>query len=473
MKKNNFLILVLGCMLLFAACQKEQNFDRTPVNKVDVTTDGAQYTVQQLSTLKITPTLTESMQRGDAYTYEWKAYLPLSGEVRVSVPKVLSTKKDLDVVIDLAPGTYNLEYTVSNTTTNLKTFKALKLVVTGAFDEGWLVAHNKAGKASLGFIRANGELTLDAPALINQKTYEGSALSSSYSVQGLITFFTTEGAFRFDPNNFAQFDLTNTIGPKKKFINPAYGGSGTRTEQFLIDEGALYATTGSGYGAGAQLKPYSERLPGTYNFFSAVMNGSLLSTMFYDNLGKKFYSIAYTSRVLVGLPAESGAPFDMSNVGKTAIAYDRGPSLEHLVMEDAGGRYLYSVRFTQTDYKAALAQKINNASTPEFDLATSFATSGVLQQMYYAVGNKIYLYTIPSNSAVKIYEFPAGYNIKDLEMYRVSPLDSKRLAVAVNNGAEGEVYVFDMDLQGLFVGNTFTKKYTGFGNIVHLNYRLK
>ncbi|MNX52728.1 hypothetical protein D3C86_834130 [compost metagenome] len=88
--------------------------------------------------------------------------------------------------------------------------------------------------------------------------------------------------------------------------------------------------------------------------------------------------------------------------------------------------------------------------------------------MYYASGQKIYLYDILANSSRLVYTFPADTKIADLEMLRAT---SKRLVVALNKGTAGEVYYFDLDNLGNFVGNTYVKKFEGFGEIVHLGYR--
>jgi hypothetical protein len=104
-------------------------------------------------------------------------------------------------------------------------------------------------------------------------------------------------------------------------------------------------------------------------------------------------------------------------------------------------------------------------NSPEIGSATNFATSSILKQLYYTVGNKVYLYDMLANAARLIYTFPAGYVIKDIEMLRST---SKQLVIGVDNGAAGEVYYFSINGQGEFSNGTYAKKFTGFGEIIQI-----
>ena len=160
----------------------------------------------------------------------------------------------------------------------------------------------------------------------------------------------------------------------------------------------------------------------------------------------------------------------MANVGKKMIAYDRGVTtlsqegIEwYYIMEGNDGRYLLSLTGDGNSTHPGINQKMD--SSPEIGSATNFATSSILKQLYYTAGNNVYLYDMLAKSARLIYTFPTGYAIKDIEMKRST---SKQLVIGVNNGSAGEVYYFDINAQGEFNKGTYTKKFTGFGEIMQI-----
>ncbi len=180
--------------------------------------------------------------------------------------------------------------------------------------------------------------------------------------------------------------------------------------------------------------------------------------------------VEYQGRTIDYSPATAAASFNMANVGKKMIAYDRGISTAgnqgiewYYIMENSAGRHLLSITSTAGASTPGINQQILNS--PEIANADNFATSSVLKQMYYTVGNKIYLYDMLANSSTLIYTFPSGFVIKDIELLRST---SKQLAVGINSGTAGEVYYFDINALGQFANNTYTKKFTGFGEIIQV-----
>jgi hypothetical protein len=173
--------------------------------------------------------------------------------------------------------------------------------------------------------------------------------------------------------------------------------------------------------------------------------------------------------------------FPVNNVGKTMIAADFGPSAEYfcVMFDQSNGKYyIYSLKGSVSSNFAGINREILNS--PEIATATSFATSSLLPHMYYASANKIYLHDINANSSTLVYTFPSGTVIKDMKMFKYprkqsalqnDPLYNKRLVVGVDNGSDGEVYYLDLTNLGAVVNNTFSKKFTGFGQIAQLNYR--
>lgn len=471
--------LIVTVLFTFSCKDYDQRKELDEVNIAKIEVDTNRYTLTQMQHIKIEPRISELIP-GDSYTYEWSVFFNQS--TAGTDVTVLSQEKDLDMDITLSPAAYRLQYTVTNTRTKLKTIKLMHLTVNGAFYQGWMVAHNRNDKAAFSFIRADDQVFLTPAEEVNQLVFPGRAAGVAYARVGSaptrsILYFTTEAAYRFDQNGLKLVGTTKDLIPTKtSFSAPVYGLSLLAYDQYIVDQGKVFVGLGTNVldsPADALQKvysPFSESLPGDCELFPAVIASPYTSTLFYDNKHKRFMTVGYTSRQILPAISDPSATFPMGDVGKTMIASDRGRNVSlqaniwYFVMEDANGRYLYSVNAAKPVHN----QKINYATSPDFNMATQFATSHVYEDMYYAAGNKVYMYDMAANAAQLAYEFPAGYTVVDLEIQR-SP--SGTLAVATSRGGEGEVYLFSINELGLFAGGTYNKKFTGFGEIVQIAHR--
>lgn len=471
MHKHIFIKSLFTCVvMLVMACQKdEQSFVYEKQNQVSIETNATAFTVTQLDTLKISPTLNEPSPSGEEFSYEWKIYL----QAGTDTATLLSTEKNLKAKVNLPPGNYSLRYKVTSKKTGIAAFKLYSVTINGAFYQGWLVSNNKDGKARMSFIRTDDVVFATPAETVNNTSYPGQAIAAFSGIGSdisLILFFTDQGVYRFNANDLVQNGSTTSIFPGGKQFNtlPAYGLNQFATDQYIVAEGGLYAGLGPAFYPGEVLKPYSDRFTGDYFLFPAVITSSQSSSLFYDNKGQRFMQAAYLDRIIIPVAGSNLTSFDLGNVGKTMIACDygvrgSGEDEYYFVMQNnTGVRYLLSLNGTTPD----LNQLIGNS--PDIATATKFATSSVVKHMYYASGQKIYLYDILANSSRLVYTFPADTKIADLKMLRAT---SKRLVVALNKGTAGEVYYFDLDNLGNFEGNTYVKKFGGFGEIVHLGYR--
>ncbi|MDR6781481.1 PKD-like family lipoprotein [Pedobacter africanus] len=462
-----------GMILLAFACHKDnQKFDYQEINNVTVETDVTSYTLFAGDSLIVIPKLKESMPTGEEFTYAWTASIANSSNASQTQ---LSASKDLRVKLELVPATYNLNFKVTSKKTGITSMSRVTLTVQAAFYSGWYVANNRAGKASMSFIRADDKIYENPAEEVNKKTYTGKALSVFPSTSiGVIYFFTAQNAYRFNINDLLELtDRTGTLplAPVPYTGAPVFSTSHSSlvTDQYIVADGALYAGLGPTFYAAEVLKPFSDRLTGDYNMFPGVFPAAQTTTMFYDNKYKRFMQLPYLDRDLTVLPQTAGN-FNLANVGRTMIAYDSGVAGNnnefYYVMEAAGIRSLIST----VGIAPGISQAINNS--PEINEAKHFATSSIFKQMYYAATNKIYKYDILANSSTLVYTFPAGYVVKDLELQRAPAASNSRiLAVGTNKGDVGEVYLFDISDSGDFVNQTYTKKYEGFGEIICIKRR--
>lgn len=465
---KNFLISI-SLLMLFAACQKEkQDYRFEKQNTVSIKTADSTFTITQFQVLKVEPELTESIPSQDGYSYKWKAW-KVGGDTIL-----LSDKKDLDVSVVLEPGSYELQYKVTNNRTGIASFMIYRLTVNGGFYEGWLVANTKSGMAHMSFIREDGQLFLTPAETVNKTTYPGKALGAYAAVEpfgrlALINFFTDKGVYRFNANDLVQNGTTADIFTESMQFNapPYYGISKSVIDQYIIANGGLHVGLGPVFFPAEVLKPFSDRLTGDYVLFPGIFNSSQTSTFFYDNKHKRFMQISYLARELTVASGSDGAAFNMGNVGMTMLAFDygvKGASSDefYFIMQGSDGRYILSI----SGVAPGMNQKIENS--PEIAQATTFTTSSVAKHLYYATGNRIYLHDILAKSSRLVYTLPAGEQIADMKLLRAT---SKRLVVATNVGTAGKVYYFDLDNLGEVSGQGPTDIFSGFGEIAQIFYR--
>lgn len=467
MFKNIFLSISL--LMFFAACQKEkQDYRFERQNTVSIKTADSTFTVTQFDVLKVEPQLTESIPSQDSYSYKWKAWM-VGGDTIM-----LSDKKDLDVSVVLEPGSYELQYKVTNNRTGIASFMIYRLTVNGGFYEGWLVANTKGGMAHMSFIREDGQLFLTPAETVNKTTYPGKALGAYAAVDAfgsiaLINFFTDQGVYRFNANDLVQNGATADIFTESMQFTapPYYGISKSVIDQYIIANGGLHVGLGPVFFPAEVLKPFSDRLTGDYVLFPGIFNSSQTSTFFYDNKHKRFMQTSYLARELTVATGSDGAAFNMGNVGMTMLAFDygvKGASSDefYFIMQGSDGRYILSI----SGVAPGVNQKIENS--PEIAQATIFTTSGVAKHLYYATGNRIYLHDMLAKSSRLVYTLPAGDQIADMKLLRTT---SKRLVVAANSGTSGKIYYFDLDNLGDVAGQAPTDTFSGFGEISQIFYR--
>lgn len=476
-------------MVITYSCQKDNNnYNYKELNTLSVTKDTSSYEVVQRDMLIIDPVIEESNPGKSSYTYEWLVYKAtdiLDYNITAANPAnkaiKLSEEKKLAVEIKLAPGNYIVQLIITDTKTNLKTFDRSTVTVNGKFYDGWLVTTNKAGKAIVSFIRKDDEVFQDVVGASNDGlTLSGKGLAAFSGVQAqleTVNVFTNQEFYSFSANDFSLIGKSGNLmeAPIAPIVAPHYAINNINFDQYIVSNGNVYGAL-TPYGGGGK---YSDKFNGPdYSVFPFFMTGTRAYTLFYDNKGKRFLQNSYNKRSLLAFPSITGddKKYDVSNVGKTAIAIDKGPSNEYfLVMKDDADYYLYSI--LPNNASPAGMKQVMTTTAPEIALATSFAMSEANRQLYYGVGNKIYIYDILGNSAKLAYQFPANTRVKDLKMFKSKgwgksdALFNKRLVAATYNGSEGEVYYFDLLPIGDIENATYRKKFGGFGEIEQINYR--
>jgi hypothetical protein len=488
MKKLSHYIMAATLFLLVSACKKE--LEKTPfkltTNEVMIQLDSTNFNVVTLDTLRVNATITETKPQGHPFSYSWQVW-PNIGEGEM---QEISKEKNLKVKILLAPNSYRYRFIVKDEVTGISYIKHGFLDVTSPFEEGWVVTHNSNGKGHLGFIRTIDDKVFLSPIEdVNQKTYDEGV--AAYTAGWIfnpdyfqIIYLTKSGAYRLDAQSFGQVTDNKNLffdGGEMTFgSGAAYGYDGRGGRQVIFNGGNLYAANANDFFNGFNFsEKFSSRLSGDYEAFPFLFKLGAIgtTTAFYDNKNRTFKLIDETLAV-----TEFTSGSGLTGIGKKMVAADMGPAQELFCVlrdESTGKFHLFTFSGVASSYSSSVNMNQEMLNCPEIDNATSFTTSRTAKVIYYSAGNNVYLYDANANAAKIVYSFPAGHIIKDLEMLKEtykqveysSALHNKRLAAGVDNGTNGEVYFLDLNSMGEVINNTYSKKFTGFGQIVHLNVK--
>jgi hypothetical protein len=362
------------------------------------------------------------------------------------------------------------------------------LRVNSGFYEGWLVTSNKAGKGKLSFIRIDGFVIDNPIEEINGKTYSGLAFDvaspiDSYSELQQVYYFSENGVYIFDANSFAEVGDSNSLFSSNITSNQkaSIGVGAFGFNVYIVNNGKIH-TSSLFYGFDGS---YSPPLSGNYDsvypfvFTNQSFNAHFGNTYFYDNGNKRFIRIGYNSpTVAIATGTPTSPYFDMANTNKTMIAATKGVGITfHALMkdDDTNAFYIYSMA-------GGLPTGKKEISLAGLDNVRGFdAISSGGNLLYFGIGNKLYRYDNSANTVDEIFTFSGGAQIADVKVYKnpyvyfslspTDPLHNKRIAVAVNNGENGEVFYFNLTGTGFIENSTFTEHYTGFDTISTLSYR--
>jgi hypothetical protein len=154
----SYCCLIALSALGLTSCYKDLgNYSYHSINQVTFsnfdTING--YTTYFNDTFKVTPTLVSSLNKNadSDYTYVWS--YRLSSVLSSSADSLLSTGRNLNKLITLAPGSYILMYKVTDKTTGVTFQTKTTLLVSTAVYEGYLVLNDVGGKSRLDMLSFN------------------------------------------------------------------------------------------------------------------------------------------------------------------------------------------------------------------------------------------------------------------------------------------------------------------------------
>ncbi len=475
---------LLMMLLLLSSCNKDTFIEtQKEIDDFRIASNSIQpkYEVTQLDSLKIYPEL-NNLNPNKTYTYEWRLY----AKDKFSI---LSENRNLEEQIFLNIGTHSVQYSVIDQDTKIKAISILfSIRVMGGFSQGWIVGNNVGGRGRLSFIRTIDDVvSYNTLEDVNERSYPSKliaaysgAVGSEFSGQfKQILYFTQQGLMIFHSDSMIQTgENNNYFFDEMNFFNkPAYDISGFLLDQYLIDEGKLYAAIGQVFMGddGVDYGPFSTEFEGDHDLFPFVFTSSGSPTYFYDNKYEKFLTVEYLSRSFdFPTTAMINGQFELNNVAKEMIAADKGKSNNsYAIMKDRNSNTYYIYYFPFSTRSAVSSGRFFELSTNiGLNNLSAFAASNIWDYAYYATENSIYKIDCTNGDVSLFQDLGAGNRIADIKVLKHGDNSGLQLTVAINKGDNGEVHYIPLTQFGDKDSSQEIKIFKGFGEITNLSYRI-
>ena len=435
------LLLLLPAVCLISCYKDLGNYKYHDINEVTIgaidTVNG--YSVTLGDTLSISPVVTGSQDKDGThkYGYQWSFFNSINGD------QIISTDKNLMYRVSLVPGSYTLQYKVTDSTTGVLFHTRATVLVRTDVYEGYLVLSDVGGNSRLDM------LSYDVVAnKFTQYTDVLKKMGSSLPPQGQpykVVCTRTTTAFNYSDSTYGIYLLTasgtNRINSEtfdwRPTYNIRYEMTGNLPQDFkadnLIADPAFYFIT-SFMVSDNNLYLRSTGVP-LYNYLPlnkyvgqapfrvspyVVGNGSAGPTTMYNMDNRSFAILATTNSTSATDVPDSAKPGD--------IRYPTGGDL--LYMDKSTSGDIYAITKTPNTSTCYLTKFLPD-SLPTYsqqilgtdiDKATNFAVSANPEYLFYSVGGKVYEYDLSLKSS-KLMLDKGAMSINYLNFDRFTPVE--------------------------------------------------
>lgn len=490
-----FLLFFTGALY---SCKKDLgNYNYTTPNLPVQDTAGiaATYSVEQYSNLKINPTIHYSGDTSNL-NYQWVTYAKSLSSPVLGAPTVISNQRNLNVSLNISPGTYYLELDITDKTNSYKTASRSVLNVLASIETGWLVLHTLNNQSDVDFI-ASTNLSPTGPnkrasnlfqAVIGNKIAgDGQVIGfsrRSNSIFNWITIGTDQNIERVNGFSFSLIGANKDLFRRPLTSNSFQAHINNGSNELLIGNGLLYvlpwglsvqdALFNAPYNGDYTLAPYF-----VYNDFSPF--GALV----YDQKYGKFLYTGQTfnNNFIQFKPAAVTTPaqaFDPSNVGKTLLFMDRGYNkYAYAFFKDQTGnsRYLYVLNQTLSDAGKLAVATYDMSALPEITNAQFYQVGDLGNVALYATSNTVYRFDYSGTKAATVnFSVPANEKITAMKIFKPqsnmnAPVaeftltNNSVIYIATWDGTQGKLYELSINVASGIINPVPLKTYTGFGKI--------
>lgn len=437
------------------------NYDYKHLNEVAISGIEPTYTALMLDQLTITPVITRDLRATeDDLEFLWTIYDPIK---TYNTPDTLAKTRDLDVQVNVMPGTYTVSYRVKDTGSGVSYRSEFKVTVTSELQRGYLVLSEVDANANVAFIGITGKVyediyrnmngeeagqnpvsilytyraPLDYVAIVCNDARGGVCLSST-SFKRLFDFkeLFYEAPAVYNPQMLAIIEGYGSVSDYQVFGNQMYFMNGGRLHVRDVN----YNVTVDGSLVTVEAKFYNE-FPGDYDIAPLHFQEVL-----FDRKYKRFmYIPSFAAPNLFVTAAKPTGVFDPANVGLKIVwgkrtLGSRGLFYCNSVFKNTAGDYFY-LKFDATN-KAAINPLKKVAIPAGYKIRTASVFTGNLLEdyIYFAAGSKVYVYDCILNQEREIFDFAtlgAGYTVDDIRWHE-AVLTARIMHVCVSNGQTGK-----------------------------------
>lgn len=510
------------CTVLAVSCARDLgNYEYTELEGPDVSGISESYEILTLETLEIVPVIEGGLGE-DGYTYEWKVI----DNNNDNEETVLSTSRNLDYEVTLAPGSYSMYYTLTETETGIKWQTETELTVNSSMSEGWMVLCSDEGAARLDFISAVTGTTyrdiLRSDIETGMPEYKGPRkiqwLSSMTDESSPYYLLTDDGATRLGKDTFgweAGYSLVyeSGAGTDLRPYSIVCSGVGkmlvSGTDAYYCEVIGISGLYGSAVNTGFRVAPAIGANVLASTIYAAVY-------LLYDIDNRKFMAYCPLLDDIGGYGTlqemdEMGEIAEEQTAGKEGAegvvetvqfeypegydyvymentCYDPGNAsmgVTYTILADGDRRYVYGIQCGDMLVYADCSYVLGKALYTDISSCTDITSDGNLyafsslrSYMYYASGGKVYRADLSENPAVSELQFElSGETVTCLKfnLYQNSSNSQKRYDLVVGSrtsGGEGILRIYEgYDSGGDFSGAQPAETYSGFAEIADATYK--
>lgn len=495
--KHSIIVIIL--FIAYGCYDDKGNYIYDTLNDISVDTVGVQthFVVSQFDSLIISPELKFSIEtiEDSKLNFSWVIY---SDRFENSSSRIdtLATTKNLRISISKKPqnDNYALVLYVKNKETGATYHAKYTVNVLASVVSGWMVMHTTDGLSDLDYIATPNSVptltslrrmknvysTMNGKKIIGNPRFV-SAVRVNNSVINYVYVGTDNQFLQLSGTDFSllhsDYELFKT---KPETILPQFVGHGPVMHYLtvLINNNQIHNINNqaSQYWDVTFSKPLipGSTLSGKVAFAPFLYFANQASSyvnqacVMYDTIGQRFVKLPFTyleQAPILPFPEQiSTARFDVNNIGKSILFFDKGYNGDGFaIFRNGTKKELYRMRFNTLAYinydVTQPNSEMNNlavamydlSSLPEIDEAKYYACGARGSYFYYATDRNIYAFSYAgSKQAVLINNpFPADEVITQIKLYNpgtdfipLREVTGTVMYVATWNGTEGKVYEF-------------------------------
>lgn len=472
------LLATFGLYCLSSCIEDKGSYGNIPVNEVTVSGLEKTYSVMSgITELNIEPTVKGTILGEDDSQYEYTWYACKSSLTETNHEHtILGNEKNLNTIVDMAPGTYQLYLLVNDTSTGQEwIISDMTLNVQTSLTTGfYLFGDKEDGTVGMDFLSmpaTEGDTTVIKDIFTNEMKLRGAqdliytghssspiaiinlwaiTESGSYKIENSVQ---TQNVFDVDQSYDEGFMLPSSMieHPAKivdQFPHQLSGGKAYSTSNrgYVTEDGIFIGSIISAevfgnpvnrYSAASTTlyKPYKNLL---YNGYASYVGG----VMAYDLDNEQFATIygSFLSAKYSKVPTDkAGDAFPWKQDKRTIVYGTNAAYYSYAIMKDTENDtnyYLYVMYVTSyiSPTKVGFAS-FTTSDAPEIDQASQFAISYEYPIILYSVGNKLYKFNYETKqSEVSEYDGEITYLTYDWK----SANDTRFIVCTYDPSAEPE-----------------------------------